>query len=130
MTKTRTAHEIAISSVKDRVRVIYNGITVADTTRALQLKEGALPPVYYIPREDAEASALERAEHRSYCPFKGEAAYFTLSANGKTAVNAVWSYEEPFPAVAGIRKYLAFYPSKVDAIEVEPATSGPEQGRV
>lgn len=123
------AHAITLTPLQDRVRVIYNKVTIASTTRAMELKEGSLPPVYYIPREDADGSSLERTAHRSHCPFKGDAAYFTISAGGKAAANAAWSYEQPYPAVDGIRRYLAFYSGKVDAITLDPLDAGAERGR-
>lgn len=110
-------HPIAISPNPLRVRVWFGGRIVANTTRALTLTEAHYAPVQYIPRSDAELVSLTPTEHRSRCPYKGEARYFSLSANGRTADNAVWSYEEPYPAVKAIAGYLAFYPDRVDAIE-------------
>lgn len=112
-------HPIAISPNDRRVRVIFAGRTVADTTRALTLTEARYPPVYYIPREDADMALLRRSAHRTHCPYKGDASYFTISADGRDAKNAVWSYEAPYPAMAEIKDHLAFYPNKVDGIEVE-----------
>jgi uncharacterized protein (DUF427 family) len=100
-----------------RVRVRFNGRIVADTTRALTLREAGYRPVHYIPRADADMSLLVRTDHRSHCPYKGDASYFTVAVDGKTAENAVWSYEQPFPAMVEIKDHLAFYPSRVDAIE-------------
>lgn len=111
-------HPIRISQYVGRVRVIFAGWTIADTTRALALTEARYPPVYYIPREDADMALLQRTAHASHCPYKGDASYFTISADGRTAENAVWSYEAPYPAVAAIKEYLAFYPNRVDEIEV------------
>ena len=111
-------HPITISREGQRVRVQFAGRTVADTTRALTLKEASYPPVYYVPRADADMSLLTRTAHGTHCPHKGDASYFTISGDGRTADNAVWSYETPFPAVAEIKDHLAFYPNKVDAIEV------------
>jgi uncharacterized protein (DUF427 family) len=110
-------HPITISRNGRRVRVRFAGRTIADTTRALTLQEAHYPPVYYIPRADADMSALTRTAHRTHCPYKGDASYFTIAADGRTAENAVWSYEQPFPAVADIKECLAFYPNRVDAIE-------------
>jgi uncharacterized protein (DUF427 family) len=110
-------HPIAISRNSRRVRVRFAGRTIADSTRALTLKEAHYPPVHYIPRADTDMSALTRTQHHTHCPYKGEASYFTIAADGCTAENAVWSYEQPFPAVAEIKEYLAFYPNRVDAIE-------------
>lgn len=111
-------HPIAISPNEGRVRVIFAGRTIADTTRALTLTEARYPPVYYIPREDADMALLGRTTHASHCPYKGDASYFSISVDGRTAANAVWSYEAPFPAVAAIKDHLAFYPDRVDEIEV------------
>ena len=73
--------------------------------------------MFYIPRADAAMEALTRSDHASHCPYKGDASYFSISAGGKTAENAVWSYEQPFPAMRQIKDHLAFYPSRVDSIE-------------
>jgi uncharacterized protein (DUF427 family) len=110
-------HPIAIARNARRVRVTFAGQTIADSTRALTLTEAGYAPVNYIPRQDADMSALTRTDHASHCPYKGDASYFTISANGRSAQNAVWSYEQPFPAMAEIKGYLAFYPRRVDAIE-------------
>lgn len=110
-------HPITIEPNPHRVRVVLGGVIVAETTRALTLKEGKLGPVQYIPREDAEMDLFEPSPHTSHCPFKGDASYFNLTAGGLVNRDAVWSYENPFPAVAAIKGHLAFYPTKVDAIE-------------
>ena len=108
---------ITITPNPHRIRVMLGGTIVAETTRALTLREGGMAPVQYIPREDAEMDLFERTEHRTHCPHKGDASYYSLTAGGLERANAVWSYEAPFPAVAAIAGYLAFYPNKVDAIE-------------
>ena len=110
-------HPIVISRSGKRVRVSFAGKTIADTTQALSLKEASYPPVFYIPRADADMAALSPTAHHTHCPYKGDASYFTISAGGRTAENAVWSYEQPFPAVGEIKEHLAFYPNRVDAIE-------------
>jgi uncharacterized protein (DUF427 family) len=114
-------HPIAIEPSRKRVRVTFAGTVIADTTRALTLREASLRPVQYIPREDVKFDVLTRTEHATHCPYKGDASYFTIAMNGRTAENAVWSYEEPFPAVAEIAGRLAFYPERVDSIEELPA---------
>lgn len=111
-------HPITIEPTSTRVRVVFNGEIVADTTRALTLREASLPPVQYIPREDAALTFFERTDHASYCPYKGDAAYYSLTVDGQTSENAVWTYEEPYEAVASIKGRLAFYPSRVDRIEI------------
>ncbi len=113
-------HPITIEPAAQRVRVTFAGRVVADTTRALALREASYPPVYYIPREDADPALLQRTEHSTHCPYKGDAAYYSIAADGSTSTNAIWSYEQPFGAVEAIRGHLAFYPDRVDAIEVLP----------
>ena len=116
----RRNHPITIAPNPHRVRVIFNGRVVADTTRALTLREANLPPVQYVPREDADMSLLERTAEKTHCPYKNDAAYYTIQAGGRVAENAVWTYEEPYPAVAAIKGHLAFYPDRVDRIEEVP----------
>ena len=112
---------IIIEPNRKRVRVLFNGRVVADTSRALSLKEVGLPVVQYIPRKDADMSLLERTAHRTHCGYKGDAVYYTIRAEGRAAENAVWSYEEPESAVAAIKGHLAFYPDRVDRIEEQSA---------
>jgi uncharacterized protein (DUF427 family) len=111
-------HPITISPTGRRVRVTLNGKVVADTTRALTLQEASYPPMHYIPREDADMTLLARTAHTTHCPYKGDASYFSIVADGKTAENAIWTYEMPYPAVKEIAGHLAFYPDRVDAIEI------------
>ena len=87
---------------------------IADSRVALTLREADYTPVQYIPAKDVDFSQLERTDHASYCPYKGDCNYYSVPAGGKKAVNAAWSYEDPFPAVAQIRGYVAFYPERVD----------------
>ena len=110
-------HPISIAPNRNRVRVLIGGVIVAETTRALTLKEGALPAVQYIPREDVMLDLFERSSHSTQCPYKGSASYWDVTAGGLRARNAAWSYERPFAAVKDIAGRLAFYPGKVDAIE-------------
>src|SRR5258708_31016868 len=112
-------HPITIEPNRKRVRVVFNGRVVADTTRALTLRETSLRPVHYIPREDADMRFFERSAQATYCPYKGDAAYFNLSVDGRAAENAVWTYEAPYPAMAQIKEHLAFYPARVDRVEEE-----------
>lgn len=108
-------HPITVTQDGAHVVVRAGGRVIADTRRALVLQEASYPPVHYIPREDADMRLLERTDHTSYCPYKGEASYY--SVRGGTA-NAVWSYEAPYDPVAEIRDHLAFYPERVEAIAV------------
>jgi uncharacterized protein (DUF427 family) len=111
-------HPIAITPHSGRVRVIYKGRVVADTTQALALHEKGYRPVFYIPREDAQMPLFERTTHTTHCPYKGDASYYSIRVGEGVGENAIWSYEQPFPAVAEIAGRLAFYPHRVDAIEV------------
>ena len=114
-------HPITIARNAGRVRVSFAGKVIADTTQALTLNEVDHRPVHYIPRADTNMSALQASAHRTYCPYKGDASYFTIHAGGRSADNAVWSYEQPFPAMAAIKDLLAFYASRVDKIEESEA---------
>jgi len=113
-------HTITIEKNPSRIIVKFNGTVIADTEKALILKEGPVPPVNYIPREDVQMSYLQRTKHSTHCPFKGDASYFSVNVEGKTAENAVWTYETPIDAVAQIKGYVVFYPEKMDAIEELP----------
>lgn len=110
-------HPITIETNPARVRIVFNGRVVADTRRALTLREASLPPVQYVPRADADMDVFVRTAHATYCPYKGDAAYFSLAVDGRTAENAVWTYEAPYPAMVQIKDHLAFYPNRVDRIE-------------
>lgn len=113
-------HSMTIKQNPNRVRVTFNGMVIADTKRALVLREGSLPPVNYIPREDVNMSYLQRADHFTHCPFKGDASYFTVKVNDRTAEQAVWTYEKPLASVAEIKGHLAFYRERMDAFEELP----------
>ena len=110
-------HPITIAGNLKRVRVTLAGHVVADTTRALTLREASLRPVQYIPRADVDMSVLERTAHSTYCPYKGHAAYYSVKVGERSETNAVWTYEKPYPAMSEIKELLAFYPSKVDSLE-------------
>jgi uncharacterized protein (DUF427 family) len=117
-------HPITITPTKHRVTVNMNGLRIADTREALTLKEASYFPVQYIPRKDVDMTQLQRTEHQTYCPYKGDCAYYSIPAGGERSVNAVWTYEAPYAAVSAIREYLAFYPDRVDAIEIDRESSG------
>jgi uncharacterized protein (DUF427 family) len=110
-------HPIAIAPAGGRVTVRAGGAVIASSDRALALREADYPPVLYIPREDVAMDRLQRTDRHTYCPYKGDCAYFSVTGAGPQGVNAAWSYESPYPAVADIRGHLAFYPDRVDAIE-------------
>jgi uncharacterized protein (DUF427 family) len=110
-------HPISIDASPSRVVVTVGGQVIADTRDALTLREASYPAVQYIPRRDVDMAALTRSEHATYCPYKGAASYYSIPAGGDRSVNAVWTYETPFEAMAQIKDYVAFYPDRVDAIE-------------
>lgn len=109
-------HPISIAPNPSRVVVTVGGKVIADTRDALTLREASYPAVQYIPRRDVDMAALTRSEHTTYCPYKGNASYYSIPAGGDRSVNAVWTYETPFEAMAQIKDYVAFYPDRVDRI--------------
>jgi uncharacterized protein (DUF427 family) len=109
-------HPISIDANSSRVVVKVGGKVIADTRNALTLREASYPAVQYIPRRDVDMTALTRSEHTTYCPYKGDASYYSIPAGGNRSLNAVWSYETPFEATAQIKDYVAFYPDRVDEI--------------
>ena len=111
-------HPITITPNRKRVCVSAGGVVIADTTHALTLKEARYPAVQYVPRGDAKMELLKRTERVTHCPYKGDASYFAIVANGKTLDNAIWTYETPYPAMTEISGHLAFYPDKVKIEEV------------
>ena len=116
-------HPISIQPNPDRVVVSVAGQVIADTGNALTLREADYPAVQYIPREDVDLSQLERTNHATYCPYKGDCNYHSIPAGGKKSVNAVWAYQDPFPSVAQIRGHVAFYADRVDEIAEQLPTT-------
>lgn len=113
-------HPITIARHPARVVVTAGGRVVADTRDALALREASYPPVLYLPRDDVDLTQLERSDHVTYCPYKGDAAYYGIPAAGERGRDAVWTYEAPYDAVSPIKDRLAFYPDRVDAIDEHP----------
>jgi uncharacterized protein (DUF427 family) len=111
-------HPITITPTAGRIIVTVAGRVIANTKRALTLKEASYAPVQYLPREDADMSLLTRSDLVTYCPYKGDCTYYSIPAGGERAVNAVWTYEDAYPAVTAIKGHLAFYPDRVGAIEM------------
>ena len=111
-------HPITITPTPRRVVVSVGGRVVADSRAALTLQEAAYPAVQYVPRADVDMALLARTAHATWCPYKGECAYYSIPAGGERALNAVWTYEQPHDAVAAIRDHVAFYPDRVDSIEL------------
>jgi uncharacterized protein (DUF427 family) len=111
-------HPITITANPRRVRVSAGGVVIAESTDVLTLKEASYPAVNYLPRKDANMALLSRSERVTHCPYKGDANYFSINADGKTITDAIWTYENPFPAMTEISGHLAFYPDKVKIEEV------------
>jgi len=110
-------HPITIEPSLSHVVVTIAGQVIADSRNALMLREASYPVALYIPRKDVKMSMLQRSTHRTYCPYKGDCSYYSIPAGGERSVDAVWTYEAPYEAVAEIKDHLAFYPDRVDAIE-------------
>ena len=111
-------HPISIEANPSHVVVIAGGRIIADTRNALTLREATYPAVQYVPRRDVDFDALKRTEHSTFCPYKGDASYYSIPAGGDRSINAVWTYETPFEAMTQIKGYVAFYPDRVDEIRV------------
>ncbi len=112
-------HAITIEPNPARVAVRAAGRVLADSAAALTLREAGHAPVQYIPLADVDRTLLEPSAHRSHCPYKGDASYYSVPALGERGENAVWEYRSPFPAVSQIEGHLAFYPDRVE-IEQQP----------
>jgi len=111
-------HPITVEPTKARVVVKAGGLVIADSRNAFTLQEASYPAVQYVPRADIDFSVLERTSHETYCPYKGEASYYSLVASDVKAENAIWTYEAPYEAVSPIKDHVAFYPKAVDSIEL------------
>jgi len=106
-------HPITITRNPSPVRVMAFDRVIADSVNALTLREAHYPPVQYIPRKDVDMSLLSRTDHQTYCPYKGDCAYYSIAVDEERSVNAAWTYENPYESVAEIKEHLAFYPDRV-----------------
>jgi uncharacterized protein (DUF427 family) len=113
-------HPITIEHNPNLVVILVAGHVIACTRDALTLREASYPAVHYVPRKDVDMALLQRTDHSTYCPYKGDCAYFSIPLGGERSANAVWTYEAPYPAVESIKDHLAFYPDRVDAIGEGP----------
>jgi len=113
-------HPITVEPHRGRIVVTFAGHVIADTTSALTLQESTYPPVRYLPRDDVDLSVLESSSEQTYCPYKGDAGYFSLRVGDRFAEDAIWTYETPYEAVSEIKDHVAFYPDRVDSIEESP----------
>ena len=123
-------HPITITAADQRWRVKFQGHVIADSAGALILKEASYPPVVYFPREDVSMDFLTRTTHATHCPYKGDAAYYTLAMDGHIVENGVWTYEGPYPAMSLIDGRLAFYPNEVEIYAVDDASVNPRHEEV
>ena len=112
-------HPITVERNLKRVVVSIDGSVLADSRDALILREAGYPAVQYIPRKDVDMTLLARSDCSTYCPYKGDASYFSIPLGGERSIDAVWTYETPYAAVAGVKDHLAFYPDRVDTIEIQ-----------
>jgi uncharacterized protein (DUF427 family) len=112
-------HPITIEPTAGRVVVGVNGVIVADTTAALTLQESTYPAVQYVPLVDVKPELLKRTETSTYCPFKGDASYYTLTLPDGDLTDVIWTYEQPHEAVAPIAGHVAFYTDRVEMVVVD-----------
>lgn len=111
-------HPISIELSRSHIVVSVAGVEIVNIRHALVLREASYPPVRYVPREDTEITLLQRTEHSTYCPYKGDCSYFSIPVGGTKSVNAVWTYENPAAAVTAIKGHLAYYPNRVDSTTI------------
>ena len=114
-------HPITLEPSRRRLHAAFDRHVIADTADAVILREATYPPVYYLPIDDVDMSFLTRTEHHTYCPYKGEASYWSIYMDGRLAENAAWAYEDPYPAVAAVKGRIAFYPNVAEVYEVDEA---------
>jgi adenylate cyclase len=122
----KPGYDIRIEDCPQRVRVLFNGVPIADSARAKVLTEARLQPAYYFPRADVRMDLLRATAHRTYCPFRGNASHFTLTVGDRTAENSAWSYENPYENATAIKGHVAFYGERMDSITVETETRAPQ----
>jgi uncharacterized protein (DUF427 family) len=108
------SHPITVAPTASPVAVRLNGVVLAQTTKALTLQEAGYPAVQYVPLGDVDAALIRPSDTQTYCPYKGDASYYTIEVDGADLPDAIWTYTEPYPAVADIAGHVAFYPNKVD----------------
>ncbi|HTZ38292.1 MAG TPA: DUF427 domain-containing protein [Stellaceae bacterium] len=111
-------HRVDLHPDSRRIRVTFAGAVIADSSATLRCEETGHGPVHYIPAKDMRLDLLSKTEHTSYCPFKGNASYWTVKVDGKSSENAVWGYETPYDETASLAGHYAFYGNRVDSIEI------------
>ncbi len=123
-------YEISAHVVDRQVSIEFNGVTVVESRRAILYRESRLPPVYYFPRDDVRMDLMRRTRHRTHCPFKGNASYWTLTVGDREIEDSVWSYEKPLEEASAIKGYLAFYLSKLGVTYVEDGNFATEHTKM
>jgi uncharacterized protein (DUF427 family) len=108
-----------VEPTSKRVRVVFNGEVIAETSRALRVLETSHPPVYYIPPDDLRMKFLTRSARQTFCEFKGQASYYTVEVDGRGAANAAWFYPNPAPGYEALREHVAFYPGQMEACYID-----------
>ena len=116
-------HPITVELSHSRVVVCIAKVEIANSRNALILREASYPPVLYIPRRDADMSRLAQSDYSTYCPYKGDCSYYSIPVGGPKSINAVWTYERPYAAVAEIQGHLAFYRDRVDSVKIAADSS-------
>ena len=111
----RSGYRVVLKPADNRIRAIFQGQTMADSSHVLVMRETRLPPIFYFPREDVSMEMLSKTDHRTHCPFKGDASYWTLDVDGASVENAAWSYEDPYDEALDVKEYLAFNWGDIDA---------------
>jgi uncharacterized protein (DUF427 family) len=118
-------HPITLEPARRRWRAQFSGHVIADSNDALVLREADYPAVIYFPRDDVAMEFMTRTDRGTHCPYKGDASYYTVLMDGHFAENAVWTYEQPFPAMEAIEGRVAFYTDRIEVYEVDEATVNP-----
>lgn len=114
-----TNHSLSFSHTPLRIRALYQGHVIADSSAAVRLKETGYKPVWYFPREDVAMAFLAPTARRTTCPYKGQARYYSVLMDGHLGESVVWSYEDPYPAAEALRGLLAFFPNQVEIHELD-----------
>jgi uncharacterized protein (DUF427 family) len=117
-----------VEATPKRIRIIFNGVVIADSTNAKRVLETSHPPSYYIPQQDIKMEFFNATSRKTYCEYKGTASYWTISVNGKETASAAWSYQNPSKGYEAIKDFLAFYPGRMDACYIAEEKVKPQAG--
>jgi len=110
------------------LRIVFNGVVIAATSRGQRVLETSHPPVYYFPPEDVQRQYLIPSPRQTFCEWKGQGAYYHLRLGDRQVENVAWYYPEPTPAFAPIRNYIAFYAGPMDECTVDGVVVTPQPG--